>query len=59
MSKAKDNKAIEGEVLAAIFMALHESQEYHDVEAKLLTIGRVCSPWNAKHLSMRKVPVKK
>lgn len=51
---------ISGEVLAAIFMALHEDQEVvHDVENTVLTLEPVVrnySPWNSKIYGLRELP---
>lgn len=45
----------EGEVYAAIAMALHEELgNVHDIESGVLTITRRTSAWNAKHLMLRK-----
>lgn len=45
----------EGEVYAAIAMALHEEMNnVHDIESGILTITRRTSAWNAKHLMLRK-----
>ncbi len=45
----------EGEVYAAIAMALHEEMNnVHDQESGILTITRRTSAWNAKHLMLRK-----
>lgn len=45
----------EGEVYAAIAMALHEEMNnVHDIESGVLTITRRTSAWNAKHLMLRK-----
>lgn len=52
-----------GEVIAAISMALHETQEAdHDVEETILTISRVkrsYSPWSSKIYTLRETPHKK
>jgi len=52
-----------GEVIAAIFMALHEAQGAdHDVEETILTISRVkrsYSPWSSKIYTLRETPHKK
>lgn len=57
----KENQSIaktegkEGEVYAAIAMALHEEMNnVHDIESGVLTITRRTSAWNAKHLMLRK-----
>ncbi len=45
----------EGEIYAAIAMALHEEMNnVHDQESGILTITRRTSAWNAKHLTLRK-----
>ena len=45
----------EGEVYAAIAMALHEEMgNVHDTESGILTITPRDSQWNAKHLMLRK-----
>lgn len=45
----------EGEIYAAIAMALHEELgNVHDIEAGVLTITPRDSQWNAKHLLLRK-----
>lgn len=45
----------EGEIYAAIAMALHEEMNnVHDQESGILTITRRTSAWNAKHLMLRK-----
>lgn len=53
---------IPGEVLTAIFMALHENQEVvHDVENTVLTLEPVIrnySPWNSKIYGLRELPRK-
>ena len=52
-----------GEVIAAISMALHETQGAdHDVEETILTISRVkrsYSPWSSKIYTLRETPHKK
>ena len=58
---ATSNKEeIPEEVLAAIFMALHEEQEVvHDYENTVLTMDRVIrnySPWNSKLYGLRQPP---
>jgi hypothetical protein len=58
------NVEIEGAVLAAIGLALHEmADEVHDIESNVLTIkynNFGYSPWSAKALLMRQpLPVKK
>ena len=50
-----------GEVFAAIAMAMHESQNMHDVEDTVLTITRVkrsYSPWSSKIYTLRETPKK-
>ena len=50
-----------GEVFAAIAMAMHESQNMHDVEETVLTITRVkrsYSPWSSKIYTLRETPKK-
>lgn len=58
--KTSNEDGIPGEVLAAIFMALHEEQEVvHDYENTVLTMDRVVrnySPWNSKFYGLREVP---
>ncbi|MFV0585968.1 OadG family protein [Bacteroides reticulotermitis] len=54
----------QGEVYAAIAMALHEMQEeeVHDVEETVLTITRVkrsYSPWSSKIYTLRETPHRK
>ena len=53
---------ISGEVLSAIFMALHEEQNnVHDIEHTILTmdkINRRYSPWSSKIYSLRELPRK-
>lgn len=45
----------EGEIYAAIAMALHEELgNVHDEESGILTIARNVSEWNAKHQMLRK-----
>jgi len=52
VAKAEGN---EGEIYAAIAMALHEEMNnVHDIESGVLTITRRTSAWNAKHLMLRK-----
>ena len=57
---ASDKDGVPGEVLAAIFMALHEEQEVvHDYENTVLTMDRVIrnySPWNSKLYGLRQLP---
>lgn len=60
-NKEMENKTSEAttgnqdEVYAAIAMALHEELGgVHDVETNVLTIVRKNSPWNSKHLLLRK-----
>ena len=51
---------VSGEVLAAIFMALHEEQDkVHDLENTILTFGKVdrrYSPWSSKIHGLRELP---
>ena len=61
--EAKEKKLGEapGEVFAAIAMAMHESQNMHDVEETVLTIYRVkrtYSPWSSKIYTLREIPKK-
>ena len=61
--EAKEKKLGEapGEVFAAIAMAMHESQNMHDVEETILTITRVkrsYSPWSSKIYTLRETPKK-
>ena len=61
--EAKEKKLGEapGEVFAAIAMAMHESQNMHDVEETVLTINRVkrsYSPWSSKIYTLREIPKK-
>lgn len=53
---------ISGEVLTAIFMALHEEQDLeHDIESTFLTFNKVnnsYSPWNSKIYGLRELPKK-
>ena len=61
--EAKEKKLGEapGEVFAAIAMAMHESQNMHDVEDTVLTITRVkrsYSPWSSKIYTLRETPKK-
>lgn len=53
---------IPGEVLSAIFMALHEEQSnVHDIEHTILTfnkINRSYSPWSSKIYGLRQMPRK-
>ena len=45
----------EGEIYAAIAMALHEELgNVHDIESGILTLNPRYSQWNAKHLLLRK-----
>ena len=62
-AEAKEKKLGEapGEVFAAIAMAMHESQNMHDVEETVLTITRVkrsYSPWSSKIYTLRETPKK-
>ena len=61
--EAKEKKLGEapGEVFAAIAMAMHESQNMHDVEETVLTINRVkrsYSPWSSKIYTLSELPKK-
>jgi Na+-transporting methylmalonyl-CoA/oxaloacetate decarboxylase gamma subunit len=51
---------ISGEVLSAIFMALHEEQnDVHDFEHTILTINKISknySPWSSKIYGLRELP---
>ena len=63
VEEAKEKKLGEapGEVFAAISLALHESQNMHDVEDTVLTITRVkrsYSPWSSKIYTLRELPKK-
>lgn len=59
-SKVAETKTTEGEVYAAIAMALHEMQSsVHDVEDTVLTIKPVHSPWSSKINTLRQLPQKK
>lgn len=63
VEEAKEKKLGEapGEVFAAIAMAMHESQNMHDVEDTVLTINRVkrsYSPWSSKIYTLREIPKK-
>lgn len=53
---------IPGEVLSAIFMALHEEQgDVHDVESTILTfntVNKTYSPWSSKIYGLRELPRK-
>lgn len=50
-------KGNEGEIYAAIAMALHEMQaQVHDVESLVLTMKRKCSPWSSKYSTLRQMP---
>lgn len=53
---------ISGEVLTAIFMALHEEQDQeHDIESTFLTFNKVnktYSPWSSKIYGLREIPRK-
>ena len=55
-----DSNVISGEVLTAIFMAIHEEQsDAHDYENTVLTfdkINRRYSPWNSKIHGLRQLP---
>lgn len=54
------SEGISGEVLSAIFMALHEDQnDAHDYENTILTFDKVSknySPWSSKIYGLREVP---
>lgn len=56
------SQEISGEVLSAIFMALHEEQNnVHDIEHTILTfdkINRRYSPWSSKLYGLRELPRK-
>ena len=58
--EASNKEDIPGEVLAAIFMALHEEQEVvHDYENTVLTMHRADQellPWNSKLYGLRQPP---
>lgn len=56
-----NTEKINGEVLAAITMALHEYQggTAHDTESGRLTLGADPTEWNSKLLMQRGLPVKK
>lgn len=58
--KTPDSNVISGEVLTAIFMAIHEEQSnVHDYEHTVLTfdkINRRYSPWNSKIHGLRQLP---
>lgn len=53
---------VSGEVLTAIFMALHEEQDQdHDIESTFLTFNKVnksYSPWSSKIYGLRELPRK-
>lgn len=55
-----NREEISGEVLAAIFMALHEEQDkVHDLENTILTFEKVdkrYSPWSSKIHGLRELP---
>lgn len=55
-----DPQGIPGEVLSAIFMALHEEQnDVHDFEHTILTINKInknYSPWSSKIYGLRELP---
>lgn len=57
-----DNKQnVAGAVYAAIAMALHEHNNYHDIEDTILTINkvkRIYSPWSSKIYGLRDTPKK-
>ena len=54
------SQEISGEVLSAIFMALHEEQNnVHDIEHTILTIDKInrrYSPWSSKIYGLRELP---
>ena len=56
------SQEISGEILSAIFMALHEEQNnVHDIEHTILTfdkINRRYSPWSSKLYGLRELPRK-
>jgi Na+-transporting methylmalonyl-CoA/oxaloacetate decarboxylase gamma subunit len=60
--EATSKDEITGEVLTAIFMALHEEQSnVHDIEHTVLTFNRVdrsYSPWSSKIYGLRELPRK-
>lgn len=63
VSGTKDtSQEISGEILSAIFMALHEEQNsVHDIEHTILTfdkINRRYSPWSSKLYGLRELPRK-
>lgn len=55
-----DKNEIPGEVLSAIFMALHEEQsDVHDIEHTILTFNKISrnySPWSSKIYGLRQLP---
>ena len=55
-----DTNEIPGEVLSAIFMALHEEQsDVHDLEHTILTFNKISrnySPWSSKIYGLRQLP---
>lgn len=55
------NEKINGEVLAAITMALHEFQGYtlHVEESGKLTVGLEGTEWSSKLRTQRQLPNKK
>lgn len=59
---SQTTEGIPGEVLSAIFMALHEEQEnVHDFEHTILTIDKISrnySPWSSKIYGLRELPRK-
>lgn len=61
-SGASASQGIPGEVLSAIFMALHEEQSnVHDFEHTILTINKInkpYSPWSSKIYGLRELPRK-
>lgn len=56
-----NTEKINGEVLAAITMALYEYRggTAHDAESGRLTLGAEHTEWNSKLLMQRKLPEKK
>jgi Oxaloacetate decarboxylase, gamma chain. len=58
--RATVSDRIPGEVLTAIFMALHEEQSnVHDFEHTILTFNKISknySPWSSKFYGLRELP---
>lgn len=58
--RSTSTNEIQGEVLSAIFMALHEEQEeIHDIEHTVLTFtqsDRNYSQWNSRYFGLRELP---